>query len=401
MQQVIIEQSSTDFDYRMDAEEESETNLVQNQEINHFECFNRYKKAVLVDESNNTYHSYSMGSSNSISSIMSTTTNTNLNLNATPFQPSLPVNSFISQHLKKHAQPNGTYSYRSANGDGSNSYLFNDTKIPNLKAEFQRKFSDLNFPIGVRACKLRNWLIVCESGANAIKVFERTSGELLHTIKDQQGKFTLCRPSAILLNYENNSEIYVKDDKEILVFDMEKNFELVRKFGNKILNRPYGLAYDAKGNLVLIDAGFKSPIIYTFDKISGKVLNSKPFEPCIETCSNPNTLHQLFNDYKNVLSKSLAPFRQSKCRFIYSNQNSLFVSDLGRSIVYKTNLNGEIQFAFGHYGRMRGQFNEPSGIHVETDGSAILVGDSKNDRLQVFLLIFYLKKVPTDLVPLN
>jgi hypothetical protein len=38
---------------------------------------------------------------------------------------------------------------------------------------------------------------------------------------------------------------------------------------------------------------------------------------------------------------------------------------------------------------MPGQFNEPSSIHVETDGSAILVGDSKNNRLQVF----YLKKV--------
>ena len=56
---------------------------------------------------------------------------------------------------------------------------------------------------------------------------------------------------------------------------------------------------------------------------------------------------------------------------------------MGRSIVYKTNLNGEIELAFGHFGKRIGEFVEPSGIHVESDGNAILIGDSKNDRLQV------------------
>ena len=48
----------------------------------------------------------------------------------------------------------------------------------------------------------------------------------------------------------------------------------------------------------------------------------------------------------------------------------------------ETNLNGEIDFAFGHYGKHAGEMNEPSGIHVDKRGT-ILVGDSKNNRLQV------------------
>ena len=82
------------------------------------------------------------------------------------------------------------------------------------------------------------------------------------------------------------------------------------------------------------------------------------------------------------LSKTIEPFEKSKVRFICSAQNCLYASDLGRSIVYKTTFDGEILFAFGHHGKSKGQLNEPSGIFVDKNGT-ILVGDSKNARLQV------------------
>lgn len=65
------------------------------------------------------------------------------------------------------------------------------------------------------------------------------------------------------------------------------------------------------------------------------------------------------------------------------NQNNLYASDLGRSIIFKTNQNGEIHLAFGHNGNSRGQLSEPSGIHVDHDGKSMLIGDSKNNRIQV------------------
>ncbi len=73
----------------------------------------------------------------------------------------------------------------------------------------------------------------------------------------------------------------------------------------------------------------------------------------------------------------------TKIRFICTNQDSLYASDLGRSIVFKTDLEGKIKLAFGNPGRAVGQINEPSGIHVDNDGQAIIVGDSKNNRVQV------------------
>jgi hypothetical protein len=146
------------------------------------------------------------------------------------------------------------------------------------------------------------------------------------------------------------------------------------------------------GNLVLIDADMRVPVIYTIDKQTGKMLSGQPFEPILQECANSEMLATMFSHRAGILGQQLIPFDKTKVRFIHANQNSLFVSDLGRSIVYKTNMNGEIQLAFGHFGRKQGEFNEPSGLHVESDGSAILVGDSKNDRLQVYNSSSYFKK---------
>ena len=282
-------------------------------------------------------------------------------------------NSIISNHIRKHLTS-------TVNGV---TRLIEDKPIPSLKAKFQRKFMNCFYPIGVRVCKLRNWLIVCDSGNNAVKVFERTSGELLNEIKAEiGGPFTLVRPSAVLINHHNNAEIYVKDDKEIMVFDLEQDCKFIRKFGQGTLRKPYGLAYDSQSNIVLVDADMRNPLIYTFDKETGRVLNSKPYHPVLAKYAKSDKLHEMFGKNK-TLGEELASFEKSKVRFICCNQDKVYASDLGRSIIFKTDLNGETNMAFGKFGKKRGELCEPSGIHVDNDGKAILVGDSKNDRIQV------------------
>lgn len=169
---------------------------------------------------------------------------------------------------------------------------------------------------------------------------------------------------------------------------MEKNFSLVRRFGFKILTRPYGLAFDSNYNLVIVDANFKSPLIYRFDRYTGQVLSTKPYKPIMANNADSSELVAKFggimnDDVKPIISSQLQPFQNSKIRFIGSNQNFLYAADLGRSLVFKTDLEGNIMLAFGHYGKERGEFKEPSGVHVDSDGYAIMVGDSKNDRIQV------------------
>lgn len=135
-----------------------------------------------------------------------------------------------------------------------------------------------------------------------------------------------------------------------------------------------GLGLTDEENIVCVDADLRNkPLIYTFDK-QGNVLNTKPYQPVQKEFSSNL-------QYPN-LSKKIEPFDKTKIRFIHCAQNCLYASDLGRSIVYKTTLDGEILFAFGYHGKHKGEFNEPSGVYVDKNG-VILVGDSKNDRLQV------------------
>jgi hypothetical protein len=121
--------------------------------------------------------------------------------------------------------------------------------------------------------------------------------------------------------------------------------------------------------------------------MTGELIKSSPYQPAIFRYSNSSTLNSMY--YEN--RANLIPFEKSKIRFINCYQNYIYASDLGRSIVFKTTLDGQTELAFGTFGKMPGQMNEPSGIHVDYDGKAVLVGDSKNNRLQViFLILFYI-----------
>ncbi|RNA02859.1 tripartite motif-containing 3-like isoform X1 [Brachionus plicatilis] len=254
-------------------------------------------------------------------------------------------------------------------------------QIPPLKAQFQRKFTNLNYPIGLRSCSMRNWLIVCDNGSNSVKIFEKSTGELIRQIEEDH-LVKLRRPSAVLL-CERKSEMYVKDDKEIFVFDLEQNCKMVRKFGSGILRKPYGLAYDDQENVVCVDADIRNPLVHVFDKQSGFLISSKAYHPTMKLFANSHVLNQRFGQ-SGILAQRMQAFDKTKVRFICSNKNSVYSSDLGRSIVYKTNLDGHIEMAFGFHGKQRGELFEPSGIFVDEDGQAILVGDSKNDRLQIY-----------------
>lgn len=280
----------------------------------------------------------------------------------------------ISEHLKRH-------------GVGEKQRLFADS-LPNIQAVFMCKYENLEFPIGVRACERRNWVVVCESGINQVKIFERSSGTLLFTLKGTNPTyFTLKRPSAALID---DNELYIKDDKEILVFDMDKDFRLIRKFGSNILRRPYGLSFSPQGHLMLVDADIRSqPSLVMFDKHSGELVASRPFHPGLKERAASNVLLERHN-VNNRLGDQIQPFEKTKLRFIYASNESFYVSDLGRTVVYETDLNGNIKMAFGRFGKRRNEMIEPSGLHVESDGNAIVVGDSKNDRIQVFNSIILL-----------
>lgn len=59
--------------------------------------------------------------------------------------------------------------------------------------------------------------------------------------------------------------------------------------------------------------------------------------------------------------------------------------NLGASQAYICDSNGGLKTTFGEHERTRaepGKFNEPSGVTMDAAGN-ILIGDSRNDRVQV------------------
>jgi hypothetical protein len=107
----------------------------------------------------------------------------------------------LSEHVRKHSNQNNNMLSQS---------------MPPLKAKFVQKFSNVNFPIGVTTCFKRDWLIVCDCGKDLIKIFDNTA-KLLRTFQnsnynDKEKRFFLRRPSALLIDYENDDLLFVKDD---------------------------------------------------------------------------------------------------------------------------------------------------------------------------------------------
>ena len=262
-----------------------------------------------------------------------------------------------------------------------------------IRARFECKYDGLTLPIGVRplggggGATQADRLAVCDMHENCVHVYEVSTGKRVHTISDKSEAYAkhlrLVRPSALVVD---EAEMFVKDDKEILVFELASgHYRFVRKFGAATLTHPYGLALDA-GNtskhILVVDENLKMPAVYTFDKHSGSVVNTAVFNPLVSAFSRPDTLRRQFGAHFRGAT-SIGQFDRCKVRFMWRTRDALYATDLGRNLVFKTNMRGEIQMAFGCWGKENGELKEPAGIFVDEQSGAILVADSKNNRIQV------------------
>ncbi|KAK6185801.1 hypothetical protein SNE40_007951 [Patella caerulea] len=211
-------------------------------------------------------------------------------------------------------------------------------------------FTDiLNFPIGVTVNSKKH-IIVNDTSNHVVKIFRQDSLISVMGLGDVQ----MQRPSAVVVN--KTDDVFVKDNCAIHVFDSNGKFKYT--FGKDKLKQPYGLVMTEDETLLVLDIQRPLPCLYEFHQ-DGKMVACYPYQPLAQ--SQP----------------------MSKCRFMAYYAGNLLVSDLGRSTMYLTNRKGELITQFSRYGRAGGEFNEPSGVTVDSDGHWI-VADSKNHRLQVF-----------------
>ncbi|KAK7035324.1 hypothetical protein SK128_015409 [Halocaridina rubra] len=91
--------------------------------------------------------------------------------------------------------------------------------------------------------------------------------------------------------------------------------------------------------------------------------------------------------------------RVSKPRFItYHRDGRLLVVDLGLHCIYVVDINqGTLVSVFGEEGVKEGQLRDPSGILSDSEGY-IVVGDSRNHRIQIILEISFIDLRPSATV---
>jgi len=223
------------------------------------------------------------------------------------------------------------------------------TLVKTYPEEGQEAFS---FPTGVTV-RRDGVVVVADTGNNQVR-FIRDNIETWSVGLEQGVKFK--RPSAIVCDSEDN--VYVKDDFCVQVFDVNGK----KTYGFGQYRYPFGLALtsvSSKTHAVVIDQIRANAKVYSYS-IPDKQMTNFPYEPL-----------------------AVHGHQDSKVRFFAAHKNSMLTSDLGSSMMYLSNLEGKLLKVFGNYGSNFGEFREPSGVAVDGEGNW-LVGDSKNNRIQVF-----------------
>ncbi|KAB7493690.1 E3 ubiquitin-protein ligase TRIM71, partial [Armadillidium nasatum] len=152
--------------------------------------------------------------------------------------------------------------------------------------------------------------------------------------------------------------------KEIIVADTFANRLLLFNEKCEFIRQIARIAEDGHGNVITVDSGNSDSFNIVFiDVTTGNMVKKIPVIDAVK------------------------PDQQctSKPRFITFRQPStLLVVDLGLDKVFIINVRtGMVVKSFGSSGNGIGQFRDPSGIACEADGF-ILVGDSRNHRIQIF-----------------
>ncbi|KAF2362182.1 NHL repeat [Trinorchestia longiramus] len=229
----------------------------------------------------------------------------------------------------------------------------------------------LKSPVGVLQLP-DNSVLVCDTFNHRLVQFEE-NGNAKQVFN---GTPPMVRPSAAVLltaelchgaqasktmrsTVQSKPVFAVKDNFNIYVFDAAcRQVDLIRK-----LSRPYGLTVDDNDMLVTVETGAGAlPLITRVDLDTGD-RTRVPFD----------------------LVPSEDRRRSSKPRFIaYHQDDVLVVVDLGLDLVAMVSMSdGSVLRCFGSYGSGPGEFRDPSGVVCDAEGF-IIIGDSRNHRVQVF-----------------
>ena len=236
-----------------------------------------------------------------------------------------------------------------------------------LQCRLEMKIRGVKRPIGVTVLPNQSVVVSSSGDTNEVNIYA-PNGECIKRVSPSEGGGRdFMRPSDMVTLPDGR--FLVRDDLGIQMFD--DSGEFVKSVGDGVLGKCFGLATNGKGRLFTINTNYKGnescmtekgeTDIFVFDLASGELKKRIELTDVIPA------------DKKRV----------SKCRFLAYKRSRLHIVDLGLNCVYVLNMNTNISRVFGSSGRRVGEFGDPAGIAIDSQGNMI-VADARNHRLQLF-----------------
>lgn len=231
----------------------------------------------------------------------------------------------------------------------------------------------LKRPIGCCEIEDTHAIVICDTKHDLVKMY--TNDGTPAVLVGRAPGVEFHDPSAVVLLPELDGLpgrcFAVKDDLSIQLFrvgsgdDSADDGEFVKEIGRMELKDPKGLAVTDDGHLITFTSDQKTgDLLWTFDPVTGRCLKKVDFN---------------------------APGHTNQCYFLHCFGDVLVVSNLGKdhspnvgNCIFLWSLSEEKCLAkFGGVGTGAGQFHWPTGTRIDGGGN-ILIGDAKNNRIQLF-----------------
>lgn len=176
---------------------------------------------------------------------------------------------------------------------------------------------------------------------------------------------------------------------------LKKFVDVVMGADKRSMVKPYGIAVDTRGRVIVADTAFKRIHIYDRKKKkyfyidrAGKTLLASPIgvatdgEDNIYVTDSTARKVYVFNR-KGRLIRSIDGGLRPTGLAVDAARKRLYVVDTGEHKVNILTLQGKLIRSFGGLGSLEGQFNYPMDVFVDESGD-IYVTDSMNYRVQIF-----------------